>query len=458
MRLLLLLGLVAALALPFTAGAQQWQEVPLPDGPGAENPRLTDIAMDGGVVWFSTDQDGLLAYDGSTWILHTVADGGLRSNAWRKTIVVDSSGDKWTSKDGTQTVDRVNDGGTFTDKSDDTWTYYSQGSELQSGRVFSMQQDSQGNMWFGIRDEMADQPTILELLIENDPATTTDDEWLAYAHEDELPGFHDRDVRALALDHQERLWIVYSQGRGVDVLEFGDYYTYEDDTIVHYGLAEGLPSDVIHSVLVASDGRVWLGANNGIAVFDAAGETWTVLDDLWTVLDELGVDRVTDVAEDAQGHVWAATDEGVAMFYSSGELARFYTTGDGLRDELVQLIAVDRTDGTVWAVTEELSTEKTFLNMLESGFGPDSDVFAYPNPWKEGESTESIKIQGAPEGSTVEVFDITGQSVRKLSATREPYIWDSLDTGLNEVPSGVYVIRVEMPTGELAFTKVAIIR
>jgi len=144
--------------------------------------------------------------------------------------------------------------------------------------------------------------------------------------------------------------------------------------------------------------------------------------------------------------------------YSSGELARFYTTADGLEDDLVQFIEVDRTDGTVWAVTEKLSTGETFLNMLESGFGPDSDVFAYPNPWTEGKSTESVKIQGAPEGSTVEIFDITGQHVRKLSATREPYIWDSLDTDLNEVPSGVYVIRVKMPTGELAFTKVAIIR
>ncbi len=450
MRLLLLLGLVAALTLPFAAGAQEWREAPLPDGPSGGNPKVTDIAMDGGVVWFSTEGDGLLAYDGSRWILHTAADGGLRSNSWRNTVMVDSDGDKWTSKDGTQTVDRVNDGGTFTDKSDDTWTYYSQGSELVSGRVFSMAQDANANMWFGIRDENGNQDNILELLIEGDPSTTTDDEWLTYDVDDELAGFFTRDVRELAIDNLGRLWIVYYL-HGVDVWDFGDYYTYEDDTIVHYGLTEGLPSSVIHSVLVAGDGRVWLGANNGIAVFDAAGETWTVISDL-------GADKITDLAEDAQGHVWAATDEGVAMFYSSGELARFYTTADGLKDDLVQLIAVDRTDGTVWAVTEELSTGETFLNMLESGFGPDSDVFAYPNPWKEGESTESIKIQGAPEGSTVEVFDITGRSVRKLSATREPYIWDSLDTDLNEVPSGVYVIRVEMPTGELAFTKVAIIR
>ncbi len=450
MRLLLLVSLVAALALPFTARAQEWQEVPLPDGPSGGNPKLSDIAMDGGVVWLSTDLDGLLAYDGLTWVLHTVADGGLRSNAWHNTILVDASGEKWTSKDGTQTVDRLNDGGTFTDKSDDTWTYYSQPGELSSPRVFSIAEDGNGNKWFGIKDETPNQPSKLELLIENDPTTTSDDEWLTYSHED-FPGFERRDVRALAVDQQERLWIVYWQRRGVDVWDYGDYYTHDDDTITHYGQADGLPSDAIHAVLVASDGRVWLGGNNGLAVLDAAGETWTVLADL-------DVDEVTDVAEDAQGHVWAATDQGVAMLYSSGELAKLYTTADGLKHDLVQLIAVGRTGGTVWAVTEEMSTGETLLNMLETGFGLDSGVFVYPNPWKEGESTESIKVQGAPEGSTVEIFDITGQAVRRLSATREPYVWDSLDANLNEVPSGVYVIRVETPTGELIFTKVAIIR
>ncbi len=450
MRLPLLLGLVAALALPFTARAQQWDAVPLPDGPSGANPKILDIAMDSDTVWFSTEHDGLLAYDGSTWVLHVHADGGLRSDAYRNSIFSDALGNKWTARDGSSTLDRLDDAGTFTDKSDDTWTYYNQGTELQSGRVFSMAQDLNGNVWFGIRDENLDQPSNLELIIENDPSTPTDDEWLSYDQDDDLAAFFTRDVRELAVDNRGRLWIVYYL-RGVDVWDFGDYYTYEDDTIEHYGLTEGLPSDVIHSVLVAADGRVWLGANNGIAVFDADGETWSVLSDL-------GADKITDLAEDGQGHVWAATDEGVAMFYSSGELATFYTTADGLKDDLVQLIEVDRTGGTVWAVTEKLSTGETFLNMLESGFGPDSEVFAYPNPWKEGKSTEFIKIQGAPEGSSVEVFDIMGQSVRKLPATQEPYVWDSLDTDLNEAPSGVYVIRVKMPTGELAFTKVAIIR
>ncbi|MCK4410467.1 MAG: hypothetical protein KAW67_10290, partial [Candidatus Eisenbacteria sp.] len=90
MRLLLLLSLVAALAPPFTAAAQEWQEVPLPEGPSGRWPKLTDIAIDGYAVWFSTQFDGLMAYDGATWVLHVVADGGLRSNAWHNTILVDS--------------------------------------------------------------------------------------------------------------------------------------------------------------------------------------------------------------------------------------------------------------------------------------------------------------------------------------------------------------------------------
>ncbi|MEA3408986.1 MAG: two-component regulator propeller domain-containing protein, partial [Candidatus Eisenbacteria bacterium] len=431
MRLLLLLTLVAALTAPPIAGAQEWEVVQLPDGPSGGNPKILDIDMDGGAVWFATQNDGLIAYDGTTWILHTAADGGLRSNSWHNTILVAPSGDKWTCKDYLLTVDRVDDGGTFTDKTDDTWTYYNQPDQLSSSRVFSMAEDANGNMWFGIRDENMDQPSSLELLIENDPSTPTDDEWLTYAQSDDLAGFFTRDVRELAVDGRGRLWIVYYL-QGVDVWEFGDYYTYEDDTFVHYGLAEGLPSNVIHAVLTAADGRVWLGANNGLAVLDAGGEAWTVFGDL-------GADRITDVAEDVQGHIWAATEQGVAMLYSSGELARFYTTADGLKDDLVQLIEVDHTDGTVWAVTEDLSTGETSLNRLESGYGPDSDIFAYPNPWKKGESTEFIKIQGVPEGCAVEVFDITGQKIRRLEAAREPYVWDSLDADLNEAPSGVYV-------------------
>ena len=458
MRLLLLISLVAALAPSLPAGAQVWQEVQLPEnGPSGGEPKILDIAMEGSTVWFSTLRDGIMGYDGAEWVLHTREDGGLHSNNYRYVIFVDSDGDKWTSKDNSDfAVDRLDDGGSFLLKSDDTWTHYNSPTPLQSNRVFSMAEDSAGNKWFGIRDEgtVNSEPTTLELLVENDPDTTADDEWLAFDHFDDESLFFDDDVRALAVDRENRLWIVYAPegvGMGLDVWDFGDYYSIDDDTATHYGQLEGLPSRSVYDVHVGPDGRVWVGTEEGPAYLDPSTDQWVAIDDVTA--------RTRSLASDAQGHIWAGTDEGMVMLYRSGEVVKTYTAlADGLHDNEISLVAVDQTDGTVWAVSVN-AMEETFLNVLESGFGPEPRLFVYPNPWKAGDTAESsMNILGAPEGSTVEILDIMGQSVRKLGAVREPYVWNSLDDDLNEVPSGVYVVRVETPAGEMMFTKVAIIR
>lgn len=456
MRLLACTAAVLALAMPCAAPAQTWELIELPAGPGTDHPKLLDMAIEGGTVWFATEQDGVLGYDGETWVLHTAADGGLRSNYYRYVIFVDSDGDKWTSKDNSAAaVDRLDDAGTFLTKSDDAWTYYNSPDQITSDRVFSMAEDRSGNKWFGIRDESSDnrEPTTLELLVENDPDTTTDDEWLTFDYFDDEALFFDDDVRGLEIDTENRLWIVYSPdppGNGVDVWDFGDYYSFDDDSVSHFGELEGLPSSSVYDVHAAPDGRVWVGTGAGLAYLDGSTREWTAVPGV-TV-------RTRCVASDAQGHIWAGTDEGVVMLYASGEIAKLYDTSSGLHDDEVHEIAVSQIDGTVWAVTEDGTTGKTYLNRLRSGFGPESTLFVYPNPWRESESTEPLRVLGAPDGSTVEIIDLTGEVVRTLDAEREPFLWDTLDSGLNEVPSGVYIVKVETPSGEQVFTKVAILR
>ena len=89
MRALLLILLAAAVAAPGGALAQSeesepfWETITLPEGPSNPIPRIFDIAMDGSAVWFSTEKDGIIGYDGGTWVLHTSAEGGLRHNQYR---------------------------------------------------------------------------------------------------------------------------------------------------------------------------------------------------------------------------------------------------------------------------------------------------------------------------------------------------------------------------------------
>jgi ligand-binding sensor domain-containing protein len=424
-----------------------WSRVVVPN-----SPTILGMGIERNIVWLSTQADGLLGYDGNLWVLHRAEEGGIRSNAYNYTVFVDSRRRKWITRDDSATIDRLDDRGTYSLKSDDVWTYYSYPAQLANRRVFSTAEGRDGEMWFGMRDENHNRPGTLELLIDGADTTTADDQWFHFdnAWTPDSTHFSDDDVRALAIDRAGRLWIGY-YASGVDVWDYGDYRTFADDEWQHVTDANGLPSSLVHAIHVAADGRVWVGTLGGLAVFDPAADTWTTIEGLPGL-------QTLALASDAQGHIWVGTDDGVAMLYASGTVAATYNTDDGIQNPTIASIVVDRLDGTVWAVSKDEATGNTSLNMFESGFGPQSGVFyLYPNPWKTGTSVGPITIFGPPDGSHVEVLDLAGEEIRDLPA-KEPYAWDTLDASQREVPSGVYLVRIEVPGGNVTVLKAAIVR
>jgi ligand-binding sensor domain-containing protein len=429
------------------AGSGTWQTLPYP-----YSNRIFDMTADGSTIWLSTQGDGLVGYDGVDWVRHVSADGGLRQDHWNYTIFADAAGDKWVARDGDQAVDRLDDAGTFSDKSDDVWTYYSHPEQFVQYRVFSMAEDGDGNKWFGMRDENHNIAGTVECLIEHDPATTADDEWFHFdnAWTPDSTSFSDDDVRAVAMDHAGRLWIGY-YASGVDAWDYGSLDGFADDSWAHYTVDSGLPSGLVNTIHVGPDGRVWVGTLGGLAVYNPNGGAWTTIEGLPGT-------QARAIDTDAQGHVWIGTDEGVAMLYSSGAVALSFGDEDGLTEGAVDALAVDQATGRVWVLSSDQSTQASTISYYDSGFVPQGGlVYVYPNPWKADETSEPLNVFGVPDGSTVEVFDITGEKVRRLGRS-EPYVWDTLDADGYEVPSGVYVLRVEMPSGERIFVKAAILR
>lgn len=447
MRTATLMLLTALLTASTAAAAEEWSVVTIPN-----DARVFDMDIEGDTIWMSTKFNGLIGYDGNVWVMHRAEEGGIRSNNYNYTIFVDEAEDKWIGRDGTNTVDRLDDAGTYTVKADDSWYYYTYQVELENKRVFSIAGVPGGDMWFGMRDENHEFLGTVELLVDNSDTTTADDQWYHYdnAWTPDSTNFSDDDVRALAVDASGRLWIAY-YASGVDVWDYGDPAVFADDVWAHYTSANGLASDLVHTLHAEEDGRVWVGTLGGLSVYDPGTASWMTVEGLPGV-------QVLALDADAHGHIWVGTDDGVAMVYGNGTVAVAYGTQDGIPDPEVSEIAVDRAEGTVWAITIDQLTEGTSLCTFESGYGSrERRVFAYPNPWKEGGEQTFITLYGAPEGSRVTVLDISGEKRRVLEPT-EPYVWDSLDSNHDEVPSGVYVIRVESPAGDVLFTKVAVIR
>ncbi len=444
-------GTIALMALVLCAAcaaqAAEWESVSLPGGV-----KVWDMDSEGSMLWFSTQGLGLVGYNDGTWVTHSQSDGGIRSDNWNYGLLVTADGEKWVTRDGNSTLDRLRDNGTFSYKDDDVWSYYSYPADLANNRVFSSAEDSEGRLWFGMRDENLSRTGVLELFIDNSDTTATDDEWFHYDNvwTPDSTSFGGDDVRALMVDDQDRLWIGY-YGSGIDLWDYGNPRVFADDTWTHFAEEDGLPEDDVHTFWAASDGTIWAGTLGGLAVFDEGSGTWTVI-------EGLPGSQARAIAEDAQGHIWVGTNEGIAMLYANRDVAFTYTTDDGLADEQVDHLAIDANSGDVWAVTKNTVADATTLNLFRSGIIEGTGaLFVYPNPWREGVSEERIQIYGAPEGSLVEVYDLTGEKVAELPSS-EPYIWDSLDESLNEVPSGVYLIRVELPGGRAEVLKLAIVR
>lgn len=444
------LPLFAAAVATCPATAGQWDVVPMP-----EAAIVLDADIEGSVLWLSTRNVGLIGYDGLSWVLHRAADcdSCIRTDSYNYTVLADDAGHKWLGRDDSRTVDRLDDGGTFSDKSDDVWYHYSYQVELENRRVFSMAEDLSGNKWFGMRDEMHSYPGTVELFVENNVGTPDDDQWFHYdnAWTPDSTRFADDDVRAVAVDTAGRLWIGYFTN-GVDVWDYGNPATFADDVWDRFTSFEGLASDLVRELHVSDDGRVWVGTLAGLSVYDPSTGSMESI-------GELGDEEIGAIDSDAQGHIWVGTESGVTMLYRDGSLAFRYDTEDGIRDAAVVELAVDRTRGIVWAISADDETARTTLNRFETPYGSSKDgFFVYPNPLKGGGASVSVMIVGVPDGSTLEIFDLNGQKVRELGPRSEPYVWDTLNSSSFEVPSGVYVIRMETPEGRVAFTKSAIIR
>lgn len=121
-------------------------------------------------------------------------------------------------------------------------------------------------------------------------------------------------------------------------------YLLQAQTFTSWTAADGLPSDDVRDVAIASDGTIWLATSAGVAAFD--GTTFTVHNT--TTHPGLAGNDVTAIAVMDNGDVWAGTDFGASRF--DGSTYTTYTTTDGLGDNQVKNIK-QAPNGDIWIAT-----------------------------------------------------------------------------------------------------------
>ncbi len=131
-------------------------------------------------------------------------------------------------------------------------------------------------------------------------------------------------VRALLVDRNNHVWIGTDTGLA----------RLRDNTFEVFSTTHGLPSNGIHDLAQAGDGRVAVSTNSGLAFFDGVSSFYT---------ETLPVSAVNlPLTVDDQGRLWAG---GAAR--NSGGWQAYYLTNSGLRSSTIRDNAADGA-GYIW--------------------------------------------------------------------------------------------------------------
>ncbi len=307
--------------------------------------RLLDIEIDpSGIKWIATQGSGVSKLDDAgttftksddTWQTFATTNGQIAAN-YINDIEIDAAGRKWIATGGGG-ANVLDDNGTPSNQSDDTWQTF-----LSGSIVYSVAIDTAGKKWFGLHDYY-----ILVFDDSGTPFNTGDDTWARFDRTNTpIPGFDI--ITNITVDSTNRKWFS-TNASGIYVLnDNGTPLNGSDDqwgtfTTSDSGLASNKPSQIT----IDSVGRKWIPHNGGVSVLDDNGTPFTKGDDQWTTFttsDGLPNFPISVVRIDSGGRKWIGAvgggmcvlDDGGTPFTKTDDLpTKCFTQSNGLAGDWV---------------------------------------------------------------------------------------------------------------------------
>ncbi len=230
-----------------------------------------------------------------------------------------------------------------------------------------------------------------------------------------------------------------------------------------------LPSGNIRALAFDSQNRLWIGTLKGLRVLFSPGsffEEGTTPQSQAIIILEDGVAQellfeqsITDIQVDGSNNKWISTaTSGVFYLSSNGQetLLRFTRENSPLPSNNVQDIAIDPFTGVVYFATiNGLVAYKGTATAPQDNL---DNAHAFPNPVRPGFSGD-VTIDGLTAQANVKITDIEGNLVFEATSEGGSVLWDTTAFGKYKVRSGVYLVLITTEDYlETKVSKIMIIR
>lgn len=273
------------------------------------------------------------------------------------------------------------------------------------------------------------------------------------------------EIGELEIDHGHQKWMLMRNTPFITV--FNDNGT-PDDPSDDYPAKQltssvnngAVPGSGVFSIAVDNDGEVWIGTDEGLAVFYSPENVFSEYNyDCQRILiprnDGTGLadillefEVITAIAVDGANNKWVGTENsGVYQFSPDGliELQHFTMDNSPLLSNSITSISINNDNGEVFFGTANGII--SYKSTATQGGTTYEDVYAYPNPVRPGYSGP-IAIKGLVTNANFKITDINGSLVFTGTADGGQAIWNGKSQSGRVVQSGVYLVFVTDKTGE----------
>lgn len=174
-------------------------------------------------------------------------------------------------------------------------------------------------------------------------------------------------VNSFAEDKHRRLWIG-SNGDGLFCLDFATGKITDWSTL--QGEGNQIYNRWINTVLVASDGRVYVGSYGGSSCLDPIHKNWNTFNNKNRILPDK---VVYALYEDTQHNIWAGTATGLVRMNVKDVSTKTITMADGLPSNMVTAILPDLR-GNLWLSTSHGLSKFNMRTMMFVNYYTDDGI------------------------------------------------------------------------------------
>ena len=273
-----------------------------------------------------------------------------------------------------------------------------------------------------------------------------------------------RDMTKIAIAPDGLKWIgtaldgFFLLDDGGTPFEIGDETGLVFDTVAY---PEDLTSNAVIDIHVDRSGQVWVATNNGLNAVrgeysrpnaDFEVTSWKV----YNTDNGLPSNATTSLAEDEWGRIWVGTEGGLARISTEGQVEFALDTSDGLVNNRVNSLYLDRENDALWIGT---LAGMSRLQLGTSGTAAGPQAYAYPNPFHIGVRGASLTFADLPLGASVRIFTTAGELIRQLdgAAGDGAVTWNGQSAAGFLVGSGIYYFVAQAETGDAVRGKFAVI-